>query len=319
MRNCLCNSLNVNQQNLGGRDMKEKPTICIIGSINMDLSISTKEMPMQGETIIGGEFATYPGGKGANQAVAAARLGANVNMIGAVGNDPFGNTLKKHLETEGISLEGIQMIPDVSTGVANIILTENNNRIIVASGANRFVSKKLVKEYQSLIEQSDLLLLQLEVPIETVLYAIELAHYCDIPVIVNPAPYQDLPLELLEKVTYLTPNEIEMESMKLQDNFDLSYITKVITTCGDEGVQFYEEGKEKSLFSHSVEVVDTTGAGDTFNGALAVKIGSGAKITEAIKYANAAAALSVTKIGAQGGMPTKKEVEDFLFERSCDK
>lgn len=294
--------------------MRKRSTVCVVGSINMDLTVSSKEMPLQGETIIGENFATYPGGKGANQAVATARLGANVNMIGAVGSDPFGETLLKHLESEGVSVGGIKTIPDLATGIANIILTENDNRIIVASGANRMVTPELVEHYRSSIEESDVLLLQLEIPIETVMYASKLAHAANVPVVVNPAPYQDLPIELLEKVTYLTPNEIEMAWMK-RNGFDDSYSTKVITTCGDKGVQFFENDVKKHLSGYDVKVIDTTGAGDTFNGALTVKLGSGEKISEAIKFANAAAALSITKVGAQGGMPTMKEVEEFLQGR----
>ncbi|ASN07446.1 ribokinase [Virgibacillus necropolis] len=290
----------------------KKPIVCVVGSINMDLTVSTKEMPMQGETTIGGEFATYPGGKGANQAVAAARLGANVNMIGAVGKDPFGETLLKHLKSEGVSVSGIHTIPDIATGVATIILTENDNRIIVSSGANRMVTPEVVELYRSLIEESDVLLLQLEIPIETVMYAARLAHACNIPVVVNPAPYQDLPIELVEKVTYLTPNEIEKESMK--KHFNTSSNRKTITTRGDSGVQFFEGDEKKYLPSHHVKVIDTTGAGDTFNGALALKLGNGEKVSDAIMFANAAAALSITKVGAQGGMPTMKEVEEFLRE-----
>lgn len=294
--------------------MRKRSTVCVVGSINMDLTVTSKEMPLQGETIIGENFATYPGGKGANQAVATARLGANVNMIGAVGSDPFGETLLKHLESEGVSVGGIKTIPDLATGIANIILTENDNRIIVASGANRMVTPELVEHYRSSIEESDVLLLQLEIPIETVMYASKLAHAANVPVVVNPAPYQDLPIELLEKVTYLTPNEIEMAWMK-RNGFDDSYSTKVITTCGDKGVQFFENDVKKHLSGYDVKVIDTTGAGDTFNGALTVKLGSGEKISEAIKFANAAAALSITKVGAQGGMPTMKEVEEFLQGR----
>lgn len=291
--------------------MQNNSTVCVVGSINMDLTVTAKEMPFQGETVIGENFATYPGGKGANQAVAAARFGANVNMIGAVGSDPFGGTLLKHLESEGVSVDGIQTVPDMATGIANIILTENDNRIIVASGANRMVTPEVVERYRSLIEKSDVLLLQLEIPIDTVMYAIRLADAANVPVIVNPAPYQDLPIELLEKVTYLTPNEIEMASMK-RNGFDCSFSTKVITTRGANGVQFIENNVKKLLPSHNVRITDTTGAGDTFNGVLAVKLGNGVVIGEAIMFANAAAALSITKIGAQGGMPTMEEVEDFL-------
>ncbi|WP_099157438.1 ribokinase [Virgibacillus ndiopensis] len=295
--------------------MAVSSTVCIVGSINMDLSISTNTIPKQGETVIGGEFATYPGGKGANQAVAAARLGSSVNMIGAIGNDTFGATLLDHLESEGINYDGIETIPDVATGIANIILSENDNRIIVSSGANRLVTPDFVERHRDVINKSDIVLLQLEIPMETVVHTLKIANEYGIPVIVNPAPYQQLPEAVFSGSAFLTPNEIELLSMKTDPKFT-SIQENVIVTQGERGVQFYENREKRYLPSHHVEAKDTTGAGDTFNGALASQLGRGAKLTKAIEYANAAAALSVTKIGAQGGMPTGTEVDLFIKERT---
>lgn len=295
--------------------MDKQPTICIVGSINMDLTITAKKMPAQGETVIGNDFSTYPGGKGANQAVAAARLGANVNMIGAVGADSFGTALLDHLKLEGINVEGILTSSEKPTGVANIILTENDNRIIVASGANMLVDSDLVDKHRNLIKQSDVVLLQLEIPMDTVIKTLEIASEYEVPVVVNPAPYQALPGVLLTGAAFLTPNEIELDSMKDEHLFS-SILEKVIMTQGDKGVQFYESGEKKFLLSHRVEVKDTTGAGDTFNGAFATELGRGEAVSEAVQFANAAAALSVTKVGAQGGMPTRQEVEHFIRERT---
>ncbi|MDC3423280.1 ribokinase [Aquibacillus sp. 3ASR75-11] len=298
--------------------MSKKPIVSIVGSINMDLTITTNKMPMQGETVLGNDFATYPGGKGANQAVAAARLGANVNMIGAVGSDSFGKTLLNYLETEGINIEGVHTATNKPTGIANIILSEDDNRIIVASGANKLVLPELVEKHVDLIKHSDVLLLQLEIPIETVMYTLKVASKYNVPIIVNPAPYQPLPDALFKATTYLTPNEIEAESIKNDLLFE-SIKEKLIVTTGDKGVQYFENGTKQFLPSYQVEVKDTTGAGDTFNGAFATKLGIGASITEAVQFANAAAALSVTKVGAQSGMPKKQEVEQFLKERSGTK
>lgn len=294
--------------------MGKRTTVCIVGSINMDLTIMTEKVPMQGETVLGNSFATYPGGKGANQAVAAARLGADVNMIGAVGNDPFGRELLEHLKTEEINIEGIMPDSENPTGIANIILSEDDNRIIVASGANMDVDAVLVDKHLQLIKQSDVVLLQLEIPMETVVYTLEVAREYDVPVIVNPAPYQDFPQGVLTGFAYVTPNEIEAEAMKADPLYD-SMHQKIIMTQGDKGVQYVENGAEQFLLGYSVSVKDTTGAGDTFNGAFAAEIGAGASVTEAVKFANAAAALSVTKVGAQGGMPTRQEVEQFIKER----
>ncbi|WP_100010135.1 ribokinase [Lentibacillus sediminis] len=292
----------------------KQPTVCVVGSINMDLTVTTKKMPKQGETILGETFATYPGGKGANQAVAAARVGANVNMIGAVGDDEFGVTLLDHLKSEGINGEGITVKSEAATGIANVILSENDNRIIVALGANNLVSPGLVDRHRELIKQSDVVLLQLEIPIETVIHTVKVAEEYDVPVVINPAPYQHLPDDVLTKTTYFTPNEIEAEAMKHGPLFD-TIREKLIITQGNAGVQYVDNGTDRHVSGFHVNVEDTTGAGDTFNGALATQLGAGVPIAEAVQFANAAAALSVTKVGAQGGMSGKGEVEEFIRDR----
>ena len=235
-------------------------------------------------------------------------------MIGAVGADKFGETLMSHLQSENVQTDGIERITGQSTGIANIIVSENDNRIIVAAGANQFVSPELVEAHKQLLVNSDVIIMQLEIPIETVVYALNVAHEHDIPVIVNPAPFQQLPKTIYEKSTYLVPNEIELKEM----NADTQIATlkeKLIITRGDEGVEYYHGDSLIKVPAFNVEVKDTTGAGDTFNGALAIKIASGVELNEAILFANAASALSVTKLGAQGGMPTINEVENFLAAR----
>lgn len=298
--------------------MGRKTKVCVVGSINMDLTISTKKMPMQGETVLGNEFATYPGGKGANQAVAATRLGGNVSMIGAVGKDAFGAELLEHLQTEGINVEGIEKDSEKPTGIANIILSEDDNRIIVAPGANRMVSPGIVDKHQQLIKQSDVVLLQLEIPLKTIAHTLQVAREFNVPVIVNPAPYQTLPDAVLRNAAYFTPNEIEAEAMEAAPLFS-AIQHKLIITQGERGVVFHDNITNHFLPSYPVEVKDTTGAGDTFNGAFASEIGAGFSVKRAVQFANAAAALSITKVGAQGGMPTRSEVEKFTSDKEQEK
>src|SRR5699024_3606627 len=257
-----------------GTQMDNKTTVCIVGSINMDLTITTEKIPMQGETVLGNDFDTYPGGKGANQAVAAARLGANVNIIGGVGEDPFGTELLEHLQMEGINIEGISKNSEKPTGIANIILSEDDNRIIVAAVDNKHGAAGLVDKHQQLTKPRYLVLRQLKIPFETVVYPLEMARKYDLPVIVNPAPYQDLPDTVLTHAAYVTPNEIEAEAMQADPLYD-SIQKKVIMTQGDKGVAFYVNGAKQFLPSYPVSVKDTTGAGDTFNGAFAAEIGAG--------------------------------------------
>lgn len=289
-----------------------KSKVCVIGSINMDLTVETDKVPAKGETVLGKNFAENPGGKGANQAVAAARLGADVHMIGAVGADTFGETLLSHLQREKVNISGIEKLEGTSSGIANIIVSDNDNRIIVAPGANAFVTPQVVEKYKQLIIDSDVIVMQLEIPIETVVYALNIAAKYNIPAIVNPAPFQQLPEVIYEKSAYLTPNEIELKGME-KDVEITSIKEKLIITRGDEGVEYFSGDTKRKVRALSVEVKDTTGAGDTFNGALAMKIAGGAPLEEAILFANAAAAISVTKVGAQGGMPDRKEVENFLM------
>ncbi|WP_077296732.1 ribokinase [Virgibacillus pantothenticus] len=294
--------------------MGHNPKICVVGSINMDLTIETTKMPQQGETVLGQSFAFYPGGKGANQAVAAARLGAKVHMIGAVGKDEFGKSLTQQLQREGIHTQGIILSDQKSTGVANIILSEDDNRIIVAPGANYAVVPEVIEQQEEVIRQSDMVLLQLEIPLSTVLYTVKKANQYHIPVVVNPAPYQQLPEELLQNATYFTPNEIEAAAMEEEPLYN-SIREKMIVTMGSEGVCFYEHGNKTKIKSFTVDVKDTTGAGDTFNGALVTQLARGNSMSQSINFANAAAALSIMKTGAQEGMPTLDMVHKFIHER----
>ncbi|WHZ00944.1 ribokinase [Neobacillus sp. YX16] len=289
--------------------------ITIIGSINMDLVTSTTQIPKVGETVLGHSFHTIPGGKGANQAVAAARLGTDVTMIGAVGNDSFGKTLVEHLTNEGINTESILKVEDNSTGIASIILWEGDNSIIVVPGANNHITPEVIGRHEDKIINSNILLVQLEIPLESVNRAVELAKKHGIRTILNPAPIQKLPKDLLEMVDFVTPNEHEQAllfaSIDGTDQELEKLKEKCIVTKGSKGVLIYKNGEKIEIPSIQVEAVDTTGAGDSFNGALATALCEGLEIEEACRFANVVGAISVTKLGAQTGMPTKKEVEEF--------
>ncbi|MGJ7918969.1 ribokinase [Neobacillus sp. LXY-4] len=295
-----------------------KKKITVIGSINMDLVTKTKQIPKVGETLLGDSFYTIPGGKGANQAVAAARLGSDVTLIGCVGDDSFGSDLTKHLSDQGIHIENMKPVTQQSTGIASITLSDGDNSIIVVPGANYAVTPDFVASHEEMIAGSDVLLLQLEIPLESVIKAAELANKHNVLTILNPAPIQALPKSLLKMVDYLTPNEHEQElllaSCDLSEQEEKEIREKCIVTKGSKGVSIYIDG-EVLIPSYKVEVVDTTGAGDSFNGALAYSLSNGATLEESCKFANVVGAISVTKLGAQSGMPTLDEVEEFLQSR----
>jgi ribokinase len=282
----------------------------------MDLVTSTTQIPKVGETVLGNSFHSIPGGKGANQAVAAARLGADVTMISAVGNDSFGKTLVEHLTNEGINTENIIKVKDTSTGIASVIVSEADNSIIVVPGANNHVTPEVIDKHEDKIINSDIILLQLEIPVESVIRVVELAKKHGVRTILNPAPIQKLLKELLEMVDYLTPNEHEQallfDSIGVTEEELAKFKEKCIVTKGSKGVMIYKNGEKIEIPSILVEAVDTTGAGDSFNGALATALCEGLDIEEACRFANVVGAISVTKLGAQTGMPTKKEVEEFM-------
>ncbi|WP_027407985.1 ribokinase [Anoxybacteroides tepidamans] len=285
----------------------KKPVITVIGSINMDLVATAKRVPEQGETILGETFHLIPGGKGANQAVAAARLGAEVHMIGAVGADAFGTELIQHLERERIFIDNVKPVTDTGTGVAMIVVSEGDNRIIVIPGANHALRPEDIEQCEEVIAKSDVCLLQLEIPLPAVEKAASLAKKHGVLVILNPAPAQPLPASLLEQVDILTPNEHERDII-LKELDAVKFAHKLVVTEGARGVSIVKDGQPVVIPGFRVPVVDTTGAGDTFNGALAVALSKGMALEDACRFGNAAAALAVTKLGAQTGMPTEAEV-----------
>ena len=293
-----------------------KSKVTVIGSINMDLVTSTSRIPKVGETLIGDSFRTTPGGKGANQAVAAARLGADVTMIGAVGDDSFGETVVSNLTDHSVNTDNIIQVQGCSTGIASITLSDRDNSIIVVPGANNYITPDIIEKNEDQIKNSDILLLQLEIPLESVIRAVELAKKHNTPTILNPAPIQHLPMELLEMVDFLTPNEHEQTLLFASTDGTEKQLEKLkekcIVTKGSKGVMLYKNGESIEIPGIQVEAIDTTGAGDSFNGALAFSLCEGDKIEDACRFANVVGAISVTKFGAQTGMPTTKEVEEFL-------
>ncbi|HEX5306515.1 MAG TPA: ribokinase [Dyella sp.] len=291
--------------------------IVVVGSINMDLVTLAPRFPAPGETLLGERFLTVPGGKGANQAVAAARLGAEVTLVGALGHDAFGRQLREGLQREGVQLDHLAMLENEGSGTASITVAEGDNQIIVVPAANARVTPAQVEAAQAAIERADAVLVQMEIPMDAVEATVRLGHRLGVPVILNPAPAQRVPREWLALARYVTPNQHELATLLGQaDDGDFRALMQrapcpVVLTRGREGA-WYREGNTAPMHQpgFAVDVVDTTGAGDTFNGALAVFLHEG--LATAVRKACAAAALSVTKLGAQGGMPSLSALDAFL-------
>lgn len=289
--------------------------IVVVGSCNIDITVECDRWAKPGETIFGNRLTVNPGGKGANQAVAAARLGAEVKMVGCIGDDVYGQLVLKALKENNVDSTYVKVLPGENSGTAHITVAENDNSIIVIKAANDLVSPALIDEAWEAIKEADIVLLQHEIPAATNAYVIEKCYEAGVPVMLNPAPVAPVPPELLAKVTYLTPNEHEAAILFAgQGKADILGRNqgKVIMTLGSKGVAYAEKGQVYNVPGFKVQPVDTTGAGDTFNGAFAVARANGKSMYDSISFANAAAALSVQKLGAQGGMPYLNEVEEML-------
>lgn len=291
--------------------------IGVVGSINMDMTVTAPRIPNKGETLIGEQVQYIPGGKGANQAVAMARLGAQVEMFGCVGGDSFGSELVTNLKVNGVQTDNIKREQGVSTGMAFITVGEQDNTIVVVPGANALVSKAYIDEVWEDLIQCDMVVLQHEIALATVEYVVSLCADHKIKTILNPAPAFPVSEEVIRKVSYLTPNQHEAALIfkEYQDvnNLLRQYPEKLIITQGSKGViTCLASGKILEVPARKATVVDTTGAGDTLNGAFAVRMAQGDKMGDALWYANVAASLSTEKFGAQGGMPDCKEVEKEL-------
>jgi len=289
--------------------------VTVIGSSSMDLVVTSNIRPGAGETVLGESFKTVPGGKGANQAVAAARLGADVSMIGCVGEDHYGKAILENFKSNGVSVENVKPVTDSDSGTAHIILAEGDNSIVVVKGANDYITPDYVEKAKEKIKEADIVLIQQEIPEETVEYVAQLCQELKVPLLLNPAPARPLKAEVIEQVSYITPNEHEAELLfegKEKEEVLKQYPNKLFITEGKQGVRYFNGEKEVLVPSYQVETIDTTGAGDTFNAALAVALAEGMGFEKGIQFANRAASLSVTKFGAQGGMPTRKEEEESL-------
>lgn len=297
--------------------------ICVIGSLNMDLVVNVDAMPKPGQTIIGSNFKEVPGGKGANQAVAMARLNGNVSMIGKVGEDGFGQTLISSLKNDKVDTTYIQTAKG-STGVALITVDKNaQNSIVVSPGANFEVKEEDIDNNIKAIENSDIVVLQLETPLNTIKYALNKAKELNKYTILNPAPAVKLDDEIIKNVDLLTPNETELEiisgvSIETEEDIQKAAqimiekgVKELIVTLGSKGSLYIN--KEKSMFkkAYKVEAVDTTAAGDSYTGALAVALSQDKGIADAMDFASKVGALSVLKEGAQSSLPTLEDVKNF--------
>lgn len=294
--------------------------VLVVGSINMDLVVRVPHSPIPGETVLGGDFETFPGGKGANQAVAAARMGAEVTMVGRVGNDGFGDNLIQGLVANQIKTTHVIKDSEAPTGIAMIaVAADGENMIVVASGANSKVSPDDVEKARDLMKETDVVLLQLECPMDTVAATIDLAKAYNIPVVLNPAPAQPLAKSLLAQVDVLTPNENELSLLTDESSMDRAVeillgwgVKHLVITLGANGARVITHSIDQHLPAFEVTAVDTTAAGDAFNGALAVGLAEGKSLVEAVRYGIAAGALAATKRGAQPSLPTREAVEQMI-------
>jgi ribokinase len=300
-------------------------SIVVVGSSNTDMIIRLGRIPRPGETILGGKFLTAAGGKGANQAVGAARAGGKVAFIARLGKDIFGDQAIAGLRRDGIDVRRVLRDANAPSGVALIFVAEDGeNSIAVASGANAKLSSADVRQAGTLIRSASLLVVQLETPLAAVRAAAELAVRAGVPVILNPAPARALPDSLLKLISIITPNETEAElltGIKVTDEAAAAKASRalllrgaraVILTLGARGA-FLADGKSQQLVpGFRVKALDTTAAGDIFNGALAVALAEGEELPDAVRFANAAAALSVARLGAQPSAPTRREIERLL-------
>jgi len=299
-----------------------KSDIYIIGSSNTDMVIKSNSIPKPGETIIGGDFYSFQGGKGANQAVAASKLGGKVIFICKVGDDSLGNKSIKEYESHGINTEYICVEKGEHTGVALIMVDkEGENLISVASGANSKLKIKDIAFIEKKLKPTDLVLIQLEIPLEVVEFIISLCYRLRIKLILNPAPFQKIDDDYLKCIHTITPNMIEAESLTGIKVFDIDSsrvaahklidkgIKNVFITMGNKGVFYITEDREGHILPKKVKAIDSTAAGDTFNGALAAALSFGMKIYDSVEFANSAASISVTKMGAQDSIPYINELE----------
>lgn len=307
---------------------KTSKQILVVGSSNTDMVINSKSIPRIGETVLGGVFFMNPGGKGANQAVACARLGGNVTFVCKTGNDIFGHQSQQQFEEEEINTSYVFSDLKKPSGVALIFVDENGeNSISVASGSNSSLLPSDISLAEDAIEKADLILIQLEIPMESVEFTAKLAKEKGKLVILNPAPAPSIPLstDLLKNIYLINPNEIEAEIISGIKIIDMETailaakkinemgVANVIITLGRKGALLYDGINAEFIPGHKVNALDSTGAGDCFSGALAIAISEGYTIPDAVRFANKAAAISVTRQGAQSSLPYRAEVDIWNF------
>ena len=285
--------------------------IFIVGSLNSDLVIHAPYIPVGGETLMGSDFATNNGGKGANQACACAKLGGDAYMCGCVGNDAFGKGLIDSLSSDGVHTDFIRKIDGVPTGVAVIVVTEGENRIILDSGANGCLTENDIDKMLEIATQGDIYLTQLENPIPVIGYGLKKAKEKGLFVVLNPAPANVEIKEYLQYVDLITPNETELEILGGKDGLCRSGIKTIITTLGSKGYEIWTQGEAKTYPCIKVDVVDTTAAGDTASGGLCAMLAKGKSIEDAIAFGSKAASIACSRHGAQKSVPTLDEVLNY--------
>lgn len=298
--------------------------IVIVGSISMDLVMKTNRIAQEGETVFGDSFAMVPGGKGANQAVAVGRLAAQkdqINMLGAVGEDSFDHLLLQNLADNGLNVDFVGTVPS-SSGIAQITIFNHDNRIIYYPGANGEVDTTLWEKEWDLLEAADLVILQNEIPHQANLGIAQFCHDKGIKVLYNPAPARETDKEMLDLVTYFTPNQHEVQELfpdKELDTILEAYPNRLIVTLGTKGSTYFDGQVIQLIPAIKTEAIDTTGAGDTFNGAFGFAVSKGLDMRESLKFATLASHLSVQQFGAQGGMPTLSEMKEHdAYEKAWD-
>ncbi len=301
-----------------------KDGVLVVGSANMDLVVQCSRFPLPGETIFGNNFQMFPGGKGANQAVSCARLGIKTCFIGKIGKDELGKRLSETMRKDGIDLTSLLTDEKAHTGTALITVDSNGqNQIIVISGSNMKLTSSDVRQKKTLFAGSAVVLTQLEIPLETVMETARLANENDSIFILNPAPACEIPEEIYSFIDYLTPNETELQmlsNMMVTDETSAEKAAKsllgkgvknIIITLGEKGALLVNQYRTELFSTQKVDVVDTTAAGDAFNGALAYSLACGREISEAINFANRVASISVTRMGAQSSMPVITELQSL--------
>lgn len=297
--------------------------ILVIGSLNMDMVIPIEQMPLKGETILGGNITHIPGGKGANQACAVGKLGGSGVMLGCVGNDQFGNDLCENLMRAGVDVTHIGKVEQISSGIAVILVdAEGSNSIVVAPGTNSECDVQYLKKHDEVLRECDFVIFQMEIPKDAIWYGISRAKELGKTVILNPAPAPEfISEEILQKIDYITPNEVEVVKLAGLEGDSLDVIKEaagsllqkgianVLVTLGSRGVMLMKEGYCEIFPARKVDAIDTTAAGDCFNGAFAVGLSEGMSVEESIAFGNLASSIAVTRKGAQSSIPDRSEVD----------